>query len=26
LVFIGYHLDRTKIVARLCQHTGTAWS
>jgi cobalamin biosynthesis protein CobW len=25
LVFIGYHLDRTRIVAKLCQHTGTAW-
>lgn len=25
LVFIGYHLDRTRIVAKLRQHTGTAW-
>jgi hypothetical protein len=25
LVFIGYHLNRTRMVAKLCQHTGTAW-
>ena len=25
LVFIGYHLERHRIVAKLCEHTGTAW-
>ena len=25
LVFIGYHLDRERVVAQLRQHTGTAW-
>ena len=25
LVFIGYHLDRQTVTARLCQHTGTVW-
>ena len=25
LVFIGYHLDRAKVAAKLRQHTGAAW-
>jgi cobalamin biosynthesis protein CobW len=25
LVFIGYHLDRAVVAAKLSQHTGTAW-
>src|SRR5262249_12940155 len=25
LVFIGYHLDRERVVAQLRQHTATAW-
>jgi len=25
LVFIGYHLDRNRVVAQLREHTGTAW-
>jgi len=26
LVFIGYHLDRAKVAAKLRQHTGIAWN
>jgi len=25
LVFIGYHLNRDLVVAKLSEHTGTAW-
>jgi cobalamin biosynthesis protein CobW len=25
LVFIGYHLDRAVVAAKLCQHTGAVW-
>jgi len=25
LVFIGYHLDRNRVVAQLREYTGTAW-
>ena len=25
LVFIGYHLNRALVVAKLSEHTGTAW-
>jgi hypothetical protein len=25
LVFIGYHLNRDMVVAKLSEHTGTTW-